>query len=260
MYKYDALVKSPNMGTSGMHEHLLTCGKPPSKRPLQQGQSTLKYQKIPKQALPKGLDIATKLFYQDHIPIYTVARSEALQSMFNALNFSKISYHTLNKPMDEKFSLITSQIGSLLKNRATEQFLTITFDKWPAQDGKKYIGVYVHVEEKSIRLGLILCKLFCGSEEIAAHLRKLLDLFGLIPSDITVSVTDCSADVQNVADIFGWFSLPCLAHVINLCVKNYFLQSLMTTISHRMSALKIRRRMLISLLGNSKILSKSCEG
>ena len=38
--------------------------------------------------------------------------------------------------MDEKFSLITSQIGCLLKNRATEQFLTITFDKWPAQDGK----------------------------------------------------------------------------------------------------------------------------
>ena len=56
---------------------------------------------------------------------------------------------------------------------------------------------------------------FCGSEDIAAHLRKLLDLFGLIPSDITVSVKDCGADVQNVADIFGWFSFPCLAHVIN---------------------------------------------
>ena len=75
--------------------------------------------------------------------------------MFNALNFSKISYHTLNKAMDEKFSLITSQIESLLKNRATEQFLTIIFDKWSAQDGKKFFGVYVYVEEKSICLGLI---------------------------------------------------------------------------------------------------------
>ena len=121
--------------------------------------------------------------------------------------------------MDEKFSLITSQIESLLKNRATEQFLTITFDKWSAQDGKKYIGVYVYVEEKSIFPGLIPYKHFCGSEEIAAHLRKLLDLFSLKPSGITVSFTDCGADVQNVADIFGWFSFPCLAHVINLCVK-----------------------------------------
>ena len=47
--------------------------------------------------------------------------------------------------MDEKSSLITSQNESLLKNRATEQFLTITFDKWSAQDGEKYIGVYVYV-------------------------------------------------------------------------------------------------------------------
>ena len=35
--KCDAVVKAPNMGTSGMHKHLLTCGKAPSKRPLQQG-------------------------------------------------------------------------------------------------------------------------------------------------------------------------------------------------------------------------------
>ena len=59
-----------------MHKHLLSCCKALSKRPLQQGQSTLKYQKVPKQALPKGLNIATKLIYQDHIPIYTVAGSE----------------------------------------------------------------------------------------------------------------------------------------------------------------------------------------
>ena len=70
--KCDVLVKAPNMGTSDMHNHLLTCGKAPSKLPLQQGQSTLKNQKVPKQALPKGLDIAT--IYQDHIPIYTLAR------------------------------------------------------------------------------------------------------------------------------------------------------------------------------------------
>ena len=49
--KCDALVKAPTMGTSGMHKHLLTCCKAPSKRPLQHGQSTLKYQKISKQRL-----------------------------------------------------------------------------------------------------------------------------------------------------------------------------------------------------------------
>ena len=66
---------------------------------------------------------------------------------------------------------------------------------------------------------MIPYKHFCDSEEIVEHLRKLLDLFGLIPNDFSVSVTDCGADVQNVADIFGWLSIPCLAHVINLCVK-----------------------------------------
>ena len=142
-------------------------------------------------------------------------RSEALQSMFNALNFSKTSYRTLNEAMDEKSSLITSQIESLLKNRATEQLLSITFDKWSSQDGKKYIGVHVYVEEKSICLGLTPYKHFCGSEEIVAHLQKLLDLFGLIPSDICVSVTDCGADVQNVADILvGSHSLASLMSLI----------------------------------------------
>ena len=65
-----ALVNAPNMGTSSMHKHLLPCSEAPLKRPLQQGQSTLKYQKVPKQALPKGLDIATKLIYQDQILIF----------------------------------------------------------------------------------------------------------------------------------------------------------------------------------------------
>ena len=39
------------------------------------------------------------------------------------------------------------------------------------------------------------------------------------PSDITISVTDCGADVQAVSELFGWYSFPCLAHVVNLCVK-----------------------------------------
>ena len=33
-------------------------------------------------------------------------------------------------------------------------------------------------------------------------------------------VTDCGSDVQKVSDTMGWYIFPCLAHVVNLMVKN----------------------------------------
>ena len=92
---------------------------------------------MPQVSLPKGLDVATKLVYQDHTPMATVAKSEALQSMLTALNFSKVTYHSLNKTMDKKYQLIISEIKSTIQQRDSNQILTISFDKWSSQDKKK---------------------------------------------------------------------------------------------------------------------------
>ena len=40
-------------------------------------------------------------------------------------------------------------------------------------------------------------------------------------TDIDVFVTDCGADVQSAARILGISAFPCLAHVINLIVKQF---------------------------------------
>ena len=46
---------------------------------------------------------------------------------------------------------------------------------------------------------------FCGTEEICAFIKKHLQLYGLLLSDITISVVDFGADVQAVANVFNWF-------------------------------------------------------
>ena len=47
---------------------------------------------------------------------------------------------------------------------------------------------------------------------------------GLLPSDITICVVDCGADVQAVANVFNWFSFPCLAKIVNLCARKFILE------------------------------------
>ena len=60
---------------------------------------------------------------------------------------------------------------------------------------------------------------FCGAEDIATLLKKLLKSFGLQTSDITCCVTDCGADVKGTPEIMCWFHFSCLAHVVNLIVE-----------------------------------------
>ena len=216
--KCDALVKAPNSGTSGLSKHADSCAKS-NKRKAPTNQPKIGFKKCPKLNLPKGMDTVSKLVYKDNIPITAVAKSEALQSMFRELGFGSVTYHSMNKALDEKYHCIVSKLKSIIESRNKEQLLTITFDKWTSQDGKKFIGIYLYVDLHDICLGLIPYKHFCGAEEIATYLRKQLALFGLTPSDITISVTDCGADVQAVSELFGWYSFPCLAHVVNLCVK-----------------------------------------
>ena len=76
-----------------------------------------------------------------------------------------------------------SEIKGLISNRPKNQILCTSFDKWTSKT-QKYICVYLYVNKKKICLGLINYKGFCGHEEICAHLKKLLYLFGLLPSNL----------------------------------------------------------------------------
>ena len=68
------------------------------------------------------------------------------------------------------------------------QPMAISYDKWSSADGKKYIGVYLYVNDRNINLGLIPYQGFCGGEEIAKHIKNLLQNFNIVPSDITMAI------------------------------------------------------------------------
>ena len=87
-----------------------------------------------------------------------------------------------------------------------------------------FLGIYLYIEKQKVCLGMIHYTGFCGTEEICAFIKKHLQLYGLLPSGITICVVDCGADVQAVANVFTWFSFPCLAHFVNLCARNFIFE------------------------------------
>ena len=95
------------------------------------------FPKSPKLQLPKGLKLAAQLVYQDQIPVNTVATSTALQSMFQAINFGRVSYHTVSKALDDTYHELVAHLQKVINDRNKDQLLTISFDKWCSQDGKK---------------------------------------------------------------------------------------------------------------------------
>ena len=219
----DLLVKAPNGGTTGLNKHYKSCVKKVPKR-KDNSQSCLGFPKSPKLELPKGLKLVAQMVYKDQIPVNTVANSSALQHIFQSLNFGRVNYHTVNKALDDTYHRIVTHLKAIITNRDKDQMLARSFDKWTSQDGKKFIGVYLYVASHSLCLGIIPYQGFCGSEEIASHLRKRLAIFNLTPSDISIAITDCGADVRCAAEIMNWYTFPCLAHVINLCVKTILLR------------------------------------
>ena len=216
----DILVKSPNGGTTGLLKHRSTCSKKIPKRKVDRGQLSLGFSKTQKLELAKGFKLITQLVYKEQIPLNTVTKSGALQHMFQTLNYGCVTYHSVNKTLNASYHSIIAKIKELIANRDKDQLLSISFDKWFSQDNKKYIRVYLYVENENVCLGLLNYTGFCGGEEIGRLLVKRLEIFGLTPSDISIAITDCDSDVRSASNILGWHIFPCLAHVVNLCVKN----------------------------------------
>ena len=107
-------------------------------------------------------------------------------------------------------------VKSIIASRDPSNVLCVSFDKWTTTDGVKFLGIYLYIEKQEVCLGMIYYTGLCGTEELCTLFKKHLQLYGILPSDITICVVDCGAYVQAVANVFNWFSFPCLAHFVNL--------------------------------------------
>ena len=173
--------------------------------------------------LDKGLSDVAKLVYLDNFSVNSVVKSQTLHSWYKKLEFDPVTRYSLNKALDDNYQKLHYNISQFIAKRDKMQPMAISYDKWSSADGKKYIGVYLYVNDRNINLGLIPYQGFCGGEEIAKHIKNLLQNFNIVPSDITMAVIDCGADVQSASNVLNWFTFPCLAHIVNLIAKKLML-------------------------------------
>ena len=140
------------------------------------GQQDLPFPKTSKIETVKtrGLNEVARLVYSDGLTINTVVSSKTLQSFYQKLNFAKVSYQSVNGTLEQQYHSIVAKIKSMVDSRDKQQLVSLSFDKWTSLDRKKYIGVYLHINQMNICLGLVEYHGFCGSEEIAAHLKYLV--------------------------------------------------------------------------------------
>ena len=208
-------IKCANSNTTGLHKHRESC----KKRPAPDTSAVLKF---PRRSLPtvgKGLEHAARLVYNDNIAISKVVKSDTLQFMYSQLKFDTVSYYSVNQALNDNYQTVVRAIKHLLNERDKNDLMCISFDKWTSADQKRYLGVYLYVASKSICLGMINYRGFCGGEETLAHLKHLLEIFDLVPNDIHLCVVDCGADVQLGSRLANWYTFPCLCHIINLIAK-----------------------------------------
>ena len=204
--------------TTNMRKHIRSC-----KKRMVSNQGILPF----KVGAPekKGYSIIAKLVYVDNFPITKVANSAQLKTMFEKLNYDKVTYQSLNCYLEELYHRAVSKMKSILAQRSKADLMSITFDKWTAIGDNKFIGVYVYHKVTKYCLGLIHYEGVCRSSDIINHLGERLKIFGLELSDMDYMVTDCGSDVQKVAQDADIFNFPCLCHIINLIVKRLLIEN-----------------------------------
>ena len=223
-FRYETEIKAPDGSTSGMNKHARSCtGKRGRARSPSQPIIPFKIAANTDQNR-KLLDVG-RLVFEDRIPINRIVKSTFIQQLLKKSGYPAATTDGINEALETKYQELLSKIKGLIVKRPRNQIICISFDKWTSQTQKKYIGVYLYVNKMKICLGLINYRGFCGNEEICVHLKKLLNVFGLLPSEVSVAITDCGSDVQKACETMGWFNFPCLPHVINLCVKKYIFVS-----------------------------------
>ena len=216
--KCNVLIKSIGASTTSMTKHTQVCDSKTVQTVIASDQTVIPFKRA---RVQDGLNEVAKLVYEDNIPVYKVVRSPTLQSFFKQLHFSKVTYCSVNNALEVNYQTAVQKIKDLIVTRDKRQMLSLSFDKWTSADNKKFIGVYLYVGGESVCLGLIYYTGFCGAEEILINLKKTLSRFGLQLRDISLFISDCGSDVQLAGRIANVFTFPCLAHVINLIVKQF---------------------------------------
>ena len=111
--------------TTNMRKHIRSC-----KKRMVSNQGILPF----KVGAPekKGYSIIAKLVYVDNFPITKVANSAQLKTMFEKLNYDKVTYQSLNCYLEELYHRAVSKMKSILAQRSKADLMSITFDKWTA--------------------------------------------------------------------------------------------------------------------------------
>ena len=97
------------------------------KRPADQ--SALQYP-VAKVEKKTGLSKVCRLVYKDGFAITAVANSETLQEMFKSLNYSRVTYNSLNISLEETFQAVFAKIKKMVAERDRKQVVVVSFDKW----------------------------------------------------------------------------------------------------------------------------------
>ena len=106
-----------------------------------------------------------------------------------------------------------------LKERKSDEFLSMSSDKKKADRNTKYNGAYLYFRSQKICLGLVHYAEFLALQ----NFQISQTLFDMSLSNVDLFTTDMGSDVQRVARFENKFTFPCLAHVINFNAKRIVL-------------------------------------
>lgn len=195
------------------------------KQKKQLNQTTLRVPKkvgfLQKQKLDDSL---LKLVTKDFQP-FSIVEDVGFREYTYALNqsYSLPSRKTLsNVLLPAKFEEVHQKTREVLKNAKS---VTITTDSWTSCNNDGFIGVTAHFIDNNFELKSILLEVDSSSinhtsQNLARELDRITSDWGL-QDKILLCLSDNAANIKKaIIDELHWKHLGCVAHTVNLIVKD----------------------------------------
>ncbi|CAH1104409.1 unnamed protein product [Psylliodes chrysocephalus] len=169
-------------------------------------------------------DKLLKLITVDLQP-FSIVEDEAFKEYTYALNssYSLPSRKTLsNTLLPAKYEELHIKVTEVLKSAKS---VSITTDGWTSINNDSFIAVTAHFIDdnfqiKSVLLEVGVCKFNHTSRHLADDLNRVVSEWGL-ENKIFLALSDNAANIKKaIIDELKWKHLPCIAHTINLIVKD----------------------------------------